>query len=284
MNQGTSNKLMNRLLNSSSTNINIANTGSIVSNRLGRILLAESNLVTVDLLISQVVNYSLQYPSHSDDLPICSIAICNNAEDLANKLMQDPPDLLLLGKIEKAYWFDLCYACRQIDPNLPIVLLVEHQVIDDYFCRWAEVRGANAVVSNEPIELHRFFKIWYPLPSENEVQSNILNIRMMMLAIAEITKLSKSYVGTLAQGNYWRKTYDRLLNSFQHLKYWSADHFGNINCHEAALDCEVTAEDLYCLRFWIRLFIAECERAVPTFGKILTTSYLSPVARQLLLT
>jgi hypothetical protein len=242
-----------------------------------RILLAESNPATVDGLIS-----------HAIDSPSILMAVCDNGNALKTRIAQDPPDLLLLGTMEKFYWFDLCYSCREIDENLPILLIVDEKAHDEYFRRWANVRGATDIVRNSSEELTQLFAQWTPSSIESDSveptpKDRVITMETIMNAIAEINQFSQSYFGSLAQGNYWRKTYDRLISEHPALKYWSADIYGKISCHSAALDAEVTDEDLHSLRLWISLFVAECERSLFDFGQLLTQSYFSPQVRKLII-
>jgi hypothetical protein len=255
-------------------NKNQSTTTDLCQSSPSRILLATSNLETVELFGSQAVNYRS-----------ISMAGVSTAEDLQDLLRQDPPDLLLLGTIENCYWFDLCYATRQTHENLPIVVIANHHPIEESFRRWAEVRGATDVVKSTPGELNRLFERWPQLKTDREDHRDLhLTRRVVRQAVNAIAEFSQFYFGPLAQGHYWRKTHARLQGEYPDLKYWSADHFGKIECHEVVLDYALTQTEILGLRLWVNLFIQECERVVVDFGKILAQSYLFPLTPMLLFT
>jgi hypothetical protein len=233
-----------------------------------RILLAESNLARVELFISQAASYRWK-----------PISVGRTAEDIDERMVFDTPDLLLLGSIDNHYWFDLCDTYRQSHPRLPIVVMAELQHVDEYFRRWVKVRGGTEVIPNHPEALNKLFE---GLESSFIQTTASITMGAMMTAISEITIFSKAYFGSLVLGNYWRKTYDLLISDLPALKYWSADSFGNISCHSAALDAEFTPEDLHCLRLWVGQFIKECQRSIVNFDALLQKPYLSPQVRQLL--
>jgi hypothetical protein len=226
------------------------------------------------------------------------IKIASNYDELLVKIVEGQPQLLILGRIDKSNYFDICHECHKISESLQIVLISRQKVIDDSFRQLAKAWGVTDIITNDPFILNRLFqtlvKLTYQQPrdllspapilqqpsSERPVKPTFAGA-MMLAGLREISTTSNNYFGTLAQGNYWRKSHTRLVDEFPFLLNWSADHFGKLGCNETILDRELTEEDIQSLRLWVRFFIEECERIIIDFGGILNNSDLSPAAKYL---
>jgi hypothetical protein len=245
-----------------------------ISRKSLRIVIATSELNIVDTILSQV--------QHTADL---LFRICSNESEILKTLEQDSPDLLILGKVQGTYWFELCFNCREKSEKLPILLLAESAPIDNYFCRWAAIRGASEVMSSNAVELNKFLAMHLPTETRSEDNSRSANLsitgEMAIAAFLEINEISKTFFGPLALGNYWRKAHTIAIDKCPKLHNWSADHFGMISCYEAMLDEDLTEQELKHLGLWIRLFIQEGERVKANFGEILLSNYASPPLRKL---
>lgn len=248
---------------------------NIPSSASTRILIADSDPSTTAQIIS---NTDREFRG--------SIQVSKNYYDLLEKITEDPPNVLILGKIDKFNCFDICQECHKIRENLSIVLLSRQSMIDDSFRQLALSKGATDIITNEPEQLNRLFQKLkrvqtQPLANVAVLKPAITGQRMLT-AMIEISEIGSNYFGALAQGNYWRKAHARIVDEFPSVRNWSADHFGKLDCNETILKEELTDEDIQSLRIWVGLFIEECQRIIVDFGEILNNSELSPTARQLL--
>lgn len=213
------------------------------------------------------------------------ISVCNNYAGLKSILAAELPDLLLLGTFGMLNYFDVCYECRQIVKDIPIVVLSRHNTIDDYFHYFRQfviTKGATDVLTHDLLQLEQVFQ-QLPQPvilTETEIATVVM--QTMLMAIREITEVGNNYFGPLAQGNYWRKSHARIIDDFPNLQNWSADHFGIISCNETILQAQFTDKDLFSLRQWVSAYITECERIILDFRGILRNSNLSQIALQLI--
>lgn len=259
-----------------------------------KILLAESNPVEFDRIRS---NVDREFRDR--------IQVVQNYEDLLTNLAQEIPQLLLLGKIDKFNYFDICKECHKICQNLPIFLISREATISDSFRNLAITRGLTDIVEPDPVQLNKLFQtIAKPTqfqsvkehPSELSIarpvqlqadsycSSDLPIIGKTMLAwLEKIVAISSNYFGPLAQGNYWRKTHAQIIDQFPLISNWLVDHFGKISCHESILARELTDEDIKCLRAWVQLFVEECKRIIINFESILDNSDLSLLAKTLLI-
>jgi hypothetical protein len=258
-----------------------------------KILLAEANPVEFDRIRSTV-------DQEFRDL----IQVVQNYEDLLTRLTLDIPQLLLIGRIDKFNYFDICKECHNLRQNLPIVLISREEKISESFRSLAITRGLTDVVDADPVQINKLFLTLKPTSQIQQIRSQSLQpiaqsvqvqpasdwssdlpiIGKTMLAWLEaIVAISNNYFGPLAQGNYWRKTHTQIIDKFPLIANWSVDHFGKISCHESILARELTDEDIQCLRVWVQMFVEECERIIVDFTSILDNSDLSLLAKTLLI-
>jgi hypothetical protein len=258
-----------------------------------KILLAEANPVEFDRIRSNV-------DQEFRDL----IQVVQNYEDLLTRLTLDIPQLLLIGRIDKFNYFDICKECHKLRQDLPIVLISREEKISESFRSLAITRGLTDVVDADPVQINKLFLTLKPTSQIQQIRSQSLQpiaqpvkvqpasdwssdlpiIGKTMLAWLEtIVAISNNYFGPLAQGNYWRKTHTQIIDKFPLIANWSVDHFGKISCHESILARELTDEDIQCLRVWVQMFVEECERIIVDFTSILDNSDLSILAKTLLI-
>jgi hypothetical protein len=258
-----------------------------------KILLAEANPVEFDRIRSNV-------DQEFRDL----IQVVQNYEDLLTRLTLDIPQLLLIGRIDKFNYFDICKECHKLRQDLPIVLISREEKISESFRNLAITRGLTDVVDADPVQINKLFLTLKPTSQIQQIRSQSLQpiaqpvkvqpasdwssdlpiIGKTMLAWLEtIVAISNNYFGPLAQGNYWRKTHTQIIDKFPLIANWSVDHFGKISCHESILARELTDEDIQCLRVWVQMFVEECERIIVDFTSILDNSDLSILAKTLLI-
>ena len=240
-----------------------------------RILLADSDTEKIEKIITIA-------KEHCEP----SIRVCNNYLDLKSMLKAEPPELLLLGTFGMLNYFDICYECRQMSKELPIIMLSRHSTIDDYFYYFRQfllTKGATDVIAHDLLQLERVFQ-GLPQPVVLlESQKAVIVMEKVLMAIREITEIASNYFGALAQGNYWRKSHARIVADFPNLQNWSADHFGIISCDESILQTQITDKDLLSLQKWVSAYLSECQRIITDFRAILINSNLSPIALQLML-
>ncbi len=248
-----------------------------------RILLADVDVAKVEQ-VTLFISQNLQ----------ASILVCKNYHDLVPMLQQELPELLLLGILDRFNSLDTCHECHQIWAQLPIVLLSRQSSIDDYFQnfrRLALTKGAKAVVTQDLRQLDELIRAVAAQPKNSigpmvEPPSKIIaNVAAhdLLEAINEINEVGSKYFGPLAQGHYWRKSYNRLVAEFPSLQNWSADYFGIISCDDSIRQSQCAIEDIRGLRRWVGAYINECERIIVDFGEILKNSQLSRSTLELLL-
>lgn len=242
-----------------------------------QILLAESDLVEIARIRSNI-NREFQD----------GIQIVNNYDNLLARIATKKAQILILGRIDRPNYFEICQECHKIQENLPIVLISRQKIIDDCFRQLARGWGAIDSITNDPIELNRLFQkldrsIVHELTNEPKPEpAPILTGQTVLIGLGEIATIGNNYFGPLAQGNYWRKAHARIVDRFPFISNWSADHFGKLSCNESILGVELTTEEIQSLRIWVQFFIEECERIIIGFGEILNNSDISPLAKDLL--
>ncbi len=241
-----------------------------------QVVLAESNPFEVDR-IRLSVNQEFR----------AGIRVACSYEDLIAKITERSPQLVLLGRIDKFNYFDICRDCHEIREKLPIFLISREESISDSFLKLAKTRGLTDIIEPDSVKLNLLFQtIGKPvhLPQISEPSFGLPIIGQTMLNwLEEIITISDNYFGPLAQGNYWRKSRARIIDEFPFLANWSVDHFGKISCDKSILDRDLTDEDIQSLQVWICMFIEECERIIVDYRSILTNSNLSLLAKALLL-
>jgi tetrahydromethanopterin S-methyltransferase subunit B len=258
-----------------------------------KILLAEANPVEFDRIRS---NVDREFRD--------GIQVVQNYEDLLSRLTLEIPQILLIGRIDKFNYFDICKECHKLRQNLPIFLISREEKISESFRSLAITRGLTDVVDPDPVQLTKLFQTIAKLsqiqpartqslqPIAKPIQSQPARERSselpvvgetMLTWLEKIVAISNNYFGPLAQGNYWRKTHTQILDEFPLLANWSVDHFGKISCQESILARELTDEDIQCLRVWVQMFIQECQRIIIDFESILNNSDLSLLAKTLLI-
>ena len=274
-----------------------------------KILLAESDPVEVDRIKANI-----------EPKFLVGLKVVKTYQQLVESVKIEPPQLVILGKIDKTSYSEIAQACHQVQRDLPIVLLSSQGIIIDSFRQLVKTCGLTDIVPKDSDRLNQLLltmatisvlpQVDRPLstpstiptrqhltseplgkppappapqlPTQRSSAQPSLAGRTMLDALGEIVKISNNYFGPLAQGNYWRKAHARIVDEFPYLANWSADHFSNIDCTESILEQELTAEDLQSLRRWVRLFIEECERIIVDYRSILKNSNLSLPAQDLL--
>jgi CheY-like chemotaxis protein len=235
-----------------------------------RILLAESDQIRVE----QVV-FFLEQKFHP------SVRICKRYSDLFPMMKEELPELLLLGVLDSLNSLIICRKCHEVWEPLPIIMLSRQASIEENDRRSAIAMGATDVVPNDLLHLDQLFFSLHRQPVA--IANTTVTAQTILTATREITEVGNKFLGPLAQGNYWRKTYSAIVDEFPVLQSWSVSHFGVVSCNDDILQSQLTERDLKGLRKWVHLYISECERIIVDFRDILRNSNLSPAATQLLL-
>jgi hypothetical protein len=271
------------------------------------ILLAESSLVEIERIGSTI---------DPEFRPIIKIA--HNYHELLESLIQERPQIVILGRIDIFNYLEICQGCHKIREQLPIVLLSKQEVISDSYRQLVKTCGLTDAITHDPVKLNQLLltltlhkTIDYPSieepfelitgdePINQRIDNKLLELavdelssqqlleplltgRMMLAGLEEIVAISNNYFGPLAQGNYWRKAHACIIDEFPSIENWSADHFSKLSCNDNILDRELTTEDLQSLRIWVQFFIKECERIIVDFKAVLNQSAISPLAKDLL--
>jgi hypothetical protein len=211
------------------------------------------------------------------------IKAVSNYDELLASISQEITQLVILGRIDKLNYFEVCQACHKIKENLPIVLFSKQEIINYSFRQIVKSYGIAEIVSQDFTELNQLLQELHLLqPPADEVLWPINTGQMVLAGLEEIVVVSNNYFGPLAQGNYWRKAHTRTVDEFPFLLNWSADHFSKLNCSSNILEKGLTEEDTQSLRIWVKFFIEECERIIIDFRAILNSSDFSPLANNLL--
>ena len=243
-----------------------------------RAILAESNSFEVDRIRSSV-RQEFQ----------AGIQVAENYNELIAKLSQELPQLVLLGRIDRFNYFDICKGCHEVRAKLPIFLISREEKISDSFLKLAKTRGLTDIIEPDPVKLNLLFQTIAQSidllnslePTAPLVELPIVGIKMLEW-LEEIIAISNNYFGPLAQGNYWRKAHAKNIGEFPTIANWSVDHFGKVSCSETILTQALTNDDIEGLRRWVKTFIEECERIIIDFRSILNHSDLSLLAKDLL--
>jgi hypothetical protein len=241
-----------------------------------QVVLAESNPFEVDRIR---LNVGREFQA--------GIRVARSYDDLIAQITEELPQLVLLGRIDRFNYFDICRDCHEIREKLPIFLISREEAISDSFLKLAKTRGLTDIIEPDPVKLNLLFeaigKPIYP-PQIIEPSFGLPIIGQTMLSwLEEIIVISNNYFGPLAQGNYWRKSRAQIVDEFPFVSNWSVDHFSKISCEESVLHRELTDEDIQSLQVWIRMFIEECERIITDYRSILNNSNLSLIAKDLLI-
>lgn len=253
-----------------STNIQTKPTAAI-DLPVTKILLAESDLAEVDRI-----------RSHIDQEFQSRIKIVKNYNELLLDVIKESPQLVILGRIDKLNYFEVCQACHKIWAELPIVLISRQEVINYSFRQVIKNHGIIDVISKDFTKLNELLQALDSHQLTNKPPKSIITGKMMLTGLGEIVTISNSYFGQLAQGNYWRKAHARNVDKFPSLLNWSADHFSKLSCDDNILEQELTDEDVQGVRAWVNFFVEECERIIIDFRTSLKNSNLSPLAKDIL--
>jgi hypothetical protein len=241
-----------------------------------QVVLAESNPFEVDRIR---LNVDREFQA--------GIRVARSYDELIAKISEESPQLILLGRIDRFNYFDICKDCHEIREKLPIFLISREETISASFLKLAKTRGLTDIIEPDPVKLNLLFQtIGKPayLPQISEPSFGLPIVGQTMLKwLEEIIAISNDYFGPLAQGNYWRKSRERIIDEFPFVSNWSVDHFSKISCDESILQRELTDEDIQSLRVWTCMFIEECERIITDYRSILNNSNLSLLAKDLLI-
>ena len=260
-----------------STNTEGRNTRNIDLSS-ARILLAESDL----LEIARVeLNIDLEFRNR--------VKVVKTYNELITSIAKESPQLLMLGRIDKLNYFEICQDCQRLWPKMIIILLFRQKVINYSFHQVVKSYGVTDIISNDFVRLNQLLQsldlckelIDGQSLNEHPLQS-IITGRTILDGLEEIIIISNNYFGTLAQGNYWRKSRAQIVDEFPFIQKWSADHFGKLSCDDSILDQALTDEDIHSLRVWVEFFIRECERIIVDYQILLNNSALSSQAKDLI--
>jgi hypothetical protein len=212
------------------------------------------------------------------------IKIVKNYDELLATVAKQPPQLVILGRIDKLNYFDICQNCLKLRKELLIVLISRQEVVNYSFHQVIKSYGVTEIISSDFTKLNQLLQTLDLLKETDAVPSlaPIITGKMLLAGLEEIAAISGNYFGTLAQGNYWRKAHARSVEEFSFLLNWSADHFGKLTCEAKISEQPLTNEDIRGLQAWVQLFIGECERVIVDYGGILDKLDLSPAAKSLL--
>jgi hypothetical protein len=206
--------------------------------------------------------------------------------DLLQALAAEMPQLLILGRIDNSNYFEICQEAQLIRPGLPIILISKQEIVNETFHQVIKSYGVTEIISDDFTSINQLLQA-IDLISESSQSFDLeqdFTSKMLLEGLQEIVAISNNYFGTLAQGNYWRKSHTVAVAEFPFLSQWSADHFGQLTCKDMILEKDLTEMEIHSLRTWVHYFIRECERIIVDYGVILNNLDLSSYARTLLIT
>jgi hypothetical protein len=253
-----------------------------------QILLAESDKLEIARIKLRMSLEIAQIKLSMNDRIQVVMKIVNSCDELLRSIARKRPQLVFLGNIDVADYFSVCRECHKIQDKLPILLLSNQEITNNSFRQVIQSYGLTDIISSN--DFSRLNQILQSLDlyqeSNNETHQQISNTvikgKTMLTAIEEIVAISNNYFGSLAQGNYWRKSHAHIAEEFPFIQNWSSDHFSKISCNDNTLEQELTEADIQSMRIWVKAFIEECERIIIDFRIILNNSPLSPLAKDLL--
>ena len=112
-----------------------------------QVVLAESNPFEVDR-IKLSVNQEFQ----------SGIRVAKSYDDLIAMITAELPQLVLLGRIDRFNYFDICKDCHKIREKLPIFLISREESISDSFLKLAKTRGLTDIIEPDPVKLNLLFQ------------------------------------------------------------------------------------------------------------------------------
>jgi hypothetical protein len=112
-----------------------------------QILIAESDPAEIDRLRA---NIDREFRG--------GITIANSYEALLVQITQQRPHLVLLGRIDKFNYFEICQECRQVRAKLEIVLLSSQEIITDSFRQLVKTCGLTDVITKDPANLNQLLQ------------------------------------------------------------------------------------------------------------------------------
>ncbi len=256
------------------------------------LVLAESQPIVFKPLLAQIKKTFVR------------VSLCSSYQELVNKCNQESPDILILGTLPEVNSLEIYRKCRSKWSQVPIILLVNQPVVNEFFQSWAIKQGITNVVSSYPQEFEQLRttienvtqakgkpiqieKIALPpVPPLEEIFSipmpvvtvpETMELSDALEALSQLTEYSKRYFGPLVVGNYWKKAHSSVVETHPWLNQWSVDYWGKIeylpNCPESQ---EVTSDRLHSLQVWTKAFLQECQRVIVDFPQLLQKKHLSP--------
>ena len=275
-----------------------AQTSSSPNQPSQKLVLAESQPIIFNPILSQLRKYKRL------------VILCSSYQQLVETCTQESPDILVLGTLPHMNCLEVYRRCHNHWPHLPIIMLANQPVVNDYFKTWALKRGISNVVSSYPQAFPLLFAAIKdvekaaakqrqlkeislpPPPSLEEIFSiptpmatapETMELRKAIVALNQLTDYSRRYFGPLAIGNYWKKARNSLIKTHPWLKHWSIDHVGKISYLSNSSESEkLTTEQFHSLQVWTEAFIQEGQRVVVDFLSLLQSNYLSPQVDQLI--
>jgi hypothetical protein len=211
------------------------------------------------------------------------LRVARNCTQLIDRVSIESPDLVILSRIDTTDFADVCRKCRRNRSDLPIFLLSKTPIISDSFRNLVKTVGISDVIPQTASDLDRLLNPYLPidLPIESK-RSSIFTCNIIAAILTEIIGFCRGHFGDLAQGNYWRKTHELLIDNYPSLRHWSVDRFAKVEVDPLTADREITKREIQHVRTWVQAFLTECERNIPDFRALIDRAELSSIARYLL--
>lgn len=195
--------------------------------------------------------------------------IVNDYLRLLKAVVQHKPQLVILGRFDVFNYFELGEQLHQLQKNLQIVLLFRGVVTASYH-KTLQDSGIMVITAEDYEKLNQLLSTL-----DRPIDLPQITGEIMLVILQEIVSVSSKDFGSLALGNYLRKTHRQVLAESLFFQNWSADHFGKIGCDESILKQELTDEEVQVIRLWMQKFIEECERTKVGFRETIEESNIS---------
>lgn len=198
------------------------------------------------------------------------IKTVNKYSELLEGIARQQIQLVLLGQFDKFNYFEIGKELYEIQSNLQVVMLCKQEFVTDSFRQALNNNGIIAIFVKDYERLNQILKT-----VERPIDLPSFTGEMVLAVFDEIASISNNYFGKLAQGNYWRKARDLVVDRYPSIQSFSADHFGKIGCDPDLLKRELTDSEIQGIRLWMQKFVEECERSHSNFKDILHNSNTS---------
>jgi hypothetical protein len=276
-----------QLLSKESQNI----TMSATKQRSLVVVFAESNVSIRRSIVDELTkNYHL-------------VTGCANCDEIDKAVGVRTPDLLIFGSLAEIGILEAHRKYADQLQNVPIILLTDGSIVNQFFRDWAISKGVYEVLSSSPENVHllkeklqqmllgkgrinevvKVVTVAASLPqASQQTSAQALTYQQVVSALNQLTDFSKKYFGEMVLGNYWKKAYTATVIEHPWLECWSVEYTGKISyLSEDIPNDQLTDEQYQSLKLWVGKFLKECDRIIGGYIVIVLSSNLSTQVDQI---